>query len=204
MHLESVQPKAASSARMISGCPFRTSSDVIKADLGLQLLSSRREIAKLKWQHRLHGLLAGRLERVLYDRVLLAPTRTRGRTRRMWSQVVGSIWGTLSHISQESLSLPRREFIQELCSALHERDHAALFRTLASKPELALYERIYEGARSKEYLQRDTRGQEAAQLRFQQRSGTSILRHHDSRLGTSPAMTQRTASAQIAVSRPGG
>ena len=38
-----------------------------RADLGVQLLSSRRDIAKLKWQHRLHGLSADRLERVLYD-----------------------------------------------------------------------------------------------------------------------------------------
>ena len=120
--LESVQLKAA---RMILGCPSRTSSDVIRADLGLQLLSSRGEIAKLKWQHRLHGLPADRLERVLYDRGLPAPAQARGRTRRTWSQVVGSIWDTLSHISQESLSLPHREFVQELCSAVHERDHAA-------------------------------------------------------------------------------
>ena len=36
----------------------------------------------------------------------------------MWSQVAGSIWGTLHHISQASLSLPRQEFVQELCSAV--------------------------------------------------------------------------------------
>ena len=48
----------------------------------------------------------------------------------MWSQVVVSIWGTLSHISQESLSLPRQEFVQELCSAVHERDHATFLRTM--------------------------------------------------------------------------
>ena len=36
----------------------------------------------------------------------------------MWSQVVGGIWGTLSYISRESPSLPRREFVLELCSAV--------------------------------------------------------------------------------------
>ena len=46
--LESVQLKAA---RIILRCPPRTSSDVTRADMGLQLLSSRRDIAKLKWQH---------------------------------------------------------------------------------------------------------------------------------------------------------
>ena len=45
--LESVQLKAA---RMILGCPSRTSFDVTRADLGMQLLSSRRDIAKLRWQ----------------------------------------------------------------------------------------------------------------------------------------------------------
>ena len=63
--LESVQLKAA---RMIMACPSRTSSHVLKADLGVQLLSSRRDIAKLKWQHRMQSLPADRLERVLYDR----------------------------------------------------------------------------------------------------------------------------------------
>ena len=111
------------------------------------------------------------------------------------------MWSTLSHISRESLTLPRREFDQELCSAVHERDHAAFLRMLASKPELALYKRIHEDSGFRVYLQRDTRGQQAAQLRLQLRSGTSILRHHDSRIGTSPAMTQRTASAQFAERR---
>ena len=50
--LEGVQLKAA---RMILGCPLRASSDVTQAKLGPQLLSSRRDIAKLKWQHRLHA-----------------------------------------------------------------------------------------------------------------------------------------------------
>ena len=77
--LESVQLKAA---RMILGCPSRASSDVVRADLGVQLLSSRRDIAKLKWQHRLHGLSADRLERVLYDRGLQPLARNRGRNRR--------------------------------------------------------------------------------------------------------------------------
>ena len=77
--LESLQLKAA---RMILGCPLRTSSDVTRAVLGVQLLSSQRDIAKLKWQHRLHGPLADRLERVLYDRGLLAPAQGRGRNRR--------------------------------------------------------------------------------------------------------------------------
>ena len=76
-----------------SHCPPRTSSDVTRADMGLQLLSSRRDIAKLKWQHRLHGLSADRLERVLYDRGLPAPAQARGRHRRTWRQVVDSIYG---------------------------------------------------------------------------------------------------------------
>ena len=97
--LESLQLQAA---RMILGCPQRTSSDVTRADLGVQFLSYGRDIAKLKWQHRLLGLLADRLERVLYDRGLQAPAQGRGRNRRTWSQVVGSIWDTFSELSMES------------------------------------------------------------------------------------------------------
>ena len=63
----------------------------------------------------------------------------------MWSQVVGATWGTFSQLSMESMSMPRKEFVQELCSAVHDRDHEAFLSTLGSKPELALYQRIYEG-----------------------------------------------------------
>ena len=57
-------------APMVLASPSQSSSDVTKAYLGLQPLSCRTDIAKLKWQHRLHGLSADRLERVLYDQVL--------------------------------------------------------------------------------------------------------------------------------------
>ena len=181
--LESVQLKAA---RMILGCPSRASSDVTRADLGVQLLSSRRDIAKLKWQHRLHGLSADRLERILYDRGLEAPAHSRGRNRRTWGQIMGSIWDTLSEFNMDSMSLPRKEFDRELCAAVRDRDQAAFLRTIAAKPELALYQRMYEGPGFREYLQRSTQGQQAAQIRFQLRCGTSMLRQHDSRFRDQP------------------
>ena len=95
---------------MIMGCPSRTSSDILRADLGVHLLSSRRDIVKLKWQHRLKGLPTDRLERVLYDRGQQAPVQARHRSRCMWSQAVGAIWGTLSQLSMESMSMPRKEY----------------------------------------------------------------------------------------------
>ena len=72
---------------------------------------------------------------------------------------------------------------------MHDRDHGAFLGTLASKPELALYQRIYEGPGFKEYLQRSlsTAGQQGALLRFQLRSGTSMSRQHDSRLRDQPS-----------------
>ena len=171
---------------MILGCPSRASSDVTRADLGLQLLSSRRDNAKLKWQQRLHGFSADRLERVLYDRGLEAPARGRGRNRRMWSQIVGSIWDTLSEFSVESISLPCKEFERELCTAVHDRDQAAFLCALAGKPELTLYQRIYEGPGFKEDLQCSAQGQQATQIRFQLHCGTSMLRQHDSRFRDQP------------------
>ena len=65
----------------------------------------------------------------------------------MWSQVVGATWGTLSQLSMDSMSMPRKEFVQELCSAVHDRDHGRIFEHAGCKPELALYQRIYEGPR---------------------------------------------------------
>ena len=44
---------------MILGYPSR-------ADLGVQLLSPRRDIAKLKCHHKLHGLSADRLEKEVF------------------------------------------------------------------------------------------------------------------------------------------
>ena len=101
-------------------------------------MSSCRDIAKLKWQHRLQGLPADRLERVLYDCGQQPPVQAKGRSKCMWSQVVGATWGTLSQLSMDSMSMPHKEFVQELCSAVHDRDHVAILSTLASKPELAL------------------------------------------------------------------
>ena len=49
------------------------------------------------------------------------------------------------------------------------------------KPELALYQRIYEGPGFRKYLQRSAQGEQAAQTWSQLRYGTSMLRQHDSR-----------------------
>lgn len=95
-------------------------------------------------------------------------------------QVVGSIWDTFSEFSTDSISMPRAEFARELCCAVHDRDHVSLLGVLGSRPELALYQRVYEGPGFRQYLQRSTHGQRAAQMRFQLRSGTSMLRQHDS------------------------
>ena len=83
-------------ARMIMAGPSRTSSDVLRADLGVKLLRSRKDIAKLKWQHWVQGIPADGLERVLYYRGQQPPVQARGRSRCMWSQVVGATLGTLS------------------------------------------------------------------------------------------------------------
>ena len=50
-----------------------------------------------------------------------------------------------------------------------------------------MYGRIYEDPESKEYLERGTIGQQAAQLRSQLRSGISMLRNHDSRFKDQPS-----------------
>ena len=72
---------------------------------------------------------------------------------------------------------------------MHDRDHEAILSTLGSKPELALYQRIYEGPGFREYLRSSlsTAGQQGALLRFQLRSGTSMLRQHHSRFRDQPS-----------------
>ncbi len=104
----------------------------------------------------------------------------------MWSQIVGSIWDTLSESSVESIPFDRKEFDRDLCIAIHDRDQAAFLCAFAGKPELALYQRIYEGPGLGEYSQHSAQGQQAAQIRFQLRCGTSILCQRDSRFRDQP------------------
>ena len=73
-----------------------------------------------------------------------------------------SIWDTLSESSMEFVSLHRKKSARELCTAVHDRDQAAYLYALAGKLELALYQRIYEGPRVREYLQRIAQGQQGA------------------------------------------
>ena len=72
------------------------------------------------------------------------------------------------------LSLPSPEFTRGICSAIHDRDHAAFLIVLASRPDLDLYHRIYEGPGFRAYLQRSTGSHacQAALIRF-----PAALRH---------------------------
>jgi len=76
-HAKASESVQLQDALMILGCKSRTLSDITRANLGVQLLSSRKDIAKLKWQHGLHGLLVDRLEGVLYDQGLQAQDQGR-------------------------------------------------------------------------------------------------------------------------------
>ena len=99
------------------------------------------------------------------------------------------IWSTLSESGIESLSLPRPEFTRGICSAVHDRDHAAFLSVLASRPDLDLYRHVYEGLGFRAYLQRSTgtHARQGALTRFQLRSATSMLRQHDSRFRNQPS-----------------
>ena len=100
-----------------------------------------------------------------------------------------SIWGTLPELDMQSLSLPSPEFTRGICGAVHDRDHAAFLVVLASRPAIGLYPRVYEGRGFRAYLQRSTgsHARQAALMRFQLRSGTSMLRQHDSRFRDQPS-----------------
>jgi hypothetical protein len=171
--LESVQLKAA---RMILGCPTLTGSEAVRGDLDLPLLSSRRDVAKLKWQHRLHALPASRFESILYSQEV--PRGVRGRQRRLFGQVCDDIWSSLVSFSRDALTAPYPAFVTALVSAVEERDAAQLAGALSTKPRLGLYNRVTEGAGVKEYLCRHSDGHRATKIRFQFRSGTSMLTHH--------------------------
>ena len=171
--LESVQLKAA---RLILGCPTLTASEAVRGDLHLSLLSSRRDIAKLKWQHRLQSFADSRLEKVLYLQAV--PRGTRGRKRKLFTQTCDQIWLSLLSFPRASLSLSRSVFARSLVVAVQERDETCVAVALSTKPRLGLYNRVTEGTGFKEYLLRHTDGHRAAMIRFQFRSGTSMLDYH--------------------------
>ena len=89
-------------------------------------------------------------------------------------------------------------FAWQLCGAVHDRDHGC--GLTASRPELALYQRVYKGPRFQEYLQRSRQGQQEAQVSFQLRSGTSMSRQHDSRFWDQPSHDAGIVFAQLARS----
>ena len=151
--LESVQLKAA---RLILGCPTLTASEAVRGDLHLSLLSSRRDVAKLKWQHRLQSLADSRLEKVLYLRTV--PRGIRGRKRKLFTQTCDQIWLSLMSFPRESLSLSRSVFARSLIAAVQERDEACVAVALSTKPRLGLYNSVNEGTGFKEYLLRHIDG----------------------------------------------
>ena len=92
-------------------------------------------------------------------------------------------------------------FARQLCGAVHDRDHALILSLSASRPDLALYQRVYKGPRFQEYLQRSRQGQQEAQIRMQLRSGTSMSRQHDSRFWDRPSHDAGIIFAQLARSQ---
>ena len=67
--------------------------------------------------------------------------------------------------------------------------HAALLSVLASRPDLDLYRCVYGGPELRTYLQRSTGSHagQAALIRFQLRSGTSLLRQRHSKFKDQPS-----------------
>ena len=45
-----------------------------------------------------------------------------------------------------SLYLPHPEYIRDICSAIHDRDHAAFLSVLVGRPDLDIYCRVYKNS----------------------------------------------------------
>ena len=171
--LESVQLEVA---RMILGCPTLTASEPQVFSGDPPLLSSRRDVAKLKWQHRLQAMPESHFERFLYSQEV--PTGVRGRKRRLLSEVCDGIWSSFTLFTRDWLDTGFPAFVTAIDAAAQESNTALLAGVLSTKPRLGLYNRVAEGASSKEYLLRHSDGQRAAKIRFRFWSGTSMLAHH--------------------------
>ena len=89
--LESIILKGA---KKILGCSSKTCNEAVRGDMGLEMLKSRRDKAKLKWWYKLVTMPGSRYAKQLFSQKWnVKPCR--GRQRKVWGRVVEDIFKPL-------------------------------------------------------------------------------------------------------------
>ena len=90
--LETVQVTAAKNKKIL-GCSSTTSNTVVRAELGMYPIKTKRDVRKLKWQCKVRNIPGKRLpaiaDRAVWEKV------TPGRAGIRWDDVVERIWKDL-------------------------------------------------------------------------------------------------------------
>ena len=172
--LERIQNQAV---RLILGCAKATNVHAMLAELGLEPLKSRRELAKLRWQYQVHNMDSARFPSLVYRNTAWPPRQ--GSRLKTWAQTVAAIWPTLGKdaaAAEELLNSPTpAAFDRAVRDLVAERDAQQLRQRMQASERMAVLECIAvlgeaPGRAPARYL--CGRGRLGAQLKFMYRSGT--------------------------------
>ena len=94
----------------------------------------------------------------------------------------------------DSISLPRKEFERELCTAIHGRDQAAFYAHLLASPSLPCTSASMRDQDSGSTCSAALKDSRQPRFGFSRAVAHPCCVNMTAALGTSPTMTERTAS----------
>ena len=145
--LETVQMAAA---KKILGCSSTTSNTVLRAELGMYSLKTKRDMQKLNWQYKVSRMSDDRLP-AMVDKAAWGKA-TPGKKGIRWDKVVEKVW---KEIGDEEETLDTEGFggfktkVKEM---LESREEATLRKKVRSEDHLEIYGKLKEGIGMKTYL----------------------------------------------------
>ena len=160
------------------GCSSKTCNEVVRGDMGLDTLQSRRDRAKLKWWYKLATLPEDRYPEQLFNQEWSIKPR-RGRQRKVWSRMVDDLF--------KSLDIDKGEWLEDIergdsssasllaCvkECISERESRRFEEGLNTKVKLDIYKWFGKSVEFKKYLHGVCDA--GSRLLFKFRSGTHGL-----------------------------
>ena len=89
-------------AKRIFGCSSKTCNEIVRGDMGLDTLQSRRDTGKLKWWYKLATLPEDRYPKQLFNQEWNIKPR-RGKQRKLWSRMVDGLFKSLDIVKSQWL-----------------------------------------------------------------------------------------------------
>ncbi|CAB1099916.1 unnamed protein product [Ectocarpus sp. CCAP 1310/34] len=145
--LETVQMTAA---KKILGCSSTTSNTVLRAELGMYSLKTKRDMQKLNWQYKVSRMSDDRLP-AMVDKAAWGKA-TPGKKGIRWDKVVERVW---KEIGDEEETLDTEGFggfKKKVKEMLESREEATLRKKVRSEDHLEIYGKLKEGIGTKSYL----------------------------------------------------